>query len=65
MVHCVICGKERQPNPDKPDDWRILETARGLYALCPNDAPADSLPREARRQAYIAIFRQIMEVQPA
>lgn len=59
MACCVVCGKERQPNPAVEDGWHILETARGDFPVCPKHAPPNSATREERRQAFITLFKRI------
>lgn len=61
MASCVVCGKVRVPNPDGVDGWHILDTERGLYAVCPQHAPADNATVEQRRRAYIALYKRIWE----
>lgn len=62
MASCVVCGKVRVPNPDGADGWHILETARGLYAVCPQHAPAENATPEQRRKVYIALFKLIFPI---
>lgn len=61
MTTCVVCGTVRQPNPQAEDGWRVVEVLDSIHAVCPGHWAKLGATREQVRQAYIAVFKKILE----
>ena len=62
LMTCVMCGKQEQSDPKVKSDWRTVEPDGVRYYVCPDHFPPDETgTREQFRQAYIAVFKKVLE----
>jgi hypothetical protein len=63
MSACIMCGKLRDPAQEADSHWGVVEMQGKSYPVCPQHLPSLLASTEQRRQAYIAVFKRILEVE--
>jgi hypothetical protein len=62
MMTCCMCGKVQQSDPKVSNNWRAVEPDGVRHYVCPDHFPPDATGTpEQFRQAYIAVFKKLLE----